>query len=63
VVEVRTIAIVSMKGGVGKTTLALSLAVAMAKTLPKRRKILVVDSDPQGNATMTMLDGKAPAAD
>jgi chromosome partitioning protein len=61
VVEVRTIAIVSMKGGVGKTTLALSLAVAMAKTLPKRRKILVVDSDPQGNATMTMLDGKAPA--
>ncbi len=57
----RTIAIVSMKGGVGKTTLALSLAVAMAKTLPKRRKILVVDSDPQGNATMTMLDGKSPA--
>jgi chromosome partitioning protein len=61
VVEVRTIAIVSMKGGVGKTTLALSLAVAMAKTLPRRKKILVVDSDPQGNATMTMLDGKAPA--
>jgi chromosome partitioning protein len=61
VAEVKTIAIVSMKGGVGKTTLALSLAVVMAKTLPKRKRLLLVDSDPQGNATMTMLDGKAPS--
>ena len=59
-VEVRTIAIVSLKGGVGKTTLALSLAVSMAKALPKRKRLLVIDSDPQGNATLTMLNGKAP---
>jgi chromosome partitioning protein len=57
---VKTVAIVSMKGGVGKTTLALSLAVATAKTLSKRKRILVVDADPQANATMTMLDGKEP---
>ncbi len=56
----RSLAIVSMKGGVGKTTLALSLAVSVARRSPKR-KVLVVDSDPQGNATLTMLDGKAPA--
>jgi chromosome partitioning protein len=57
----RTIAIVSMKGGVGKTTLALSLAVSMASKAPKRKPLLIVDSDPQGNATMTMLNGQAPA--
>lgn len=56
----RTIGVVSMKGGVGKSTLALSMAVIMARSLPKRKKILVVDSDPQGNATMTLLSGKLP---
>ena len=57
----RTLAVVSMKGGVGKTTLALSLAINMAKALPKRKRLLVVDSDPQGNASMTLLEGKPPA--
>ena len=57
----RTIAVVSMKGGVGKTTLALSMAVNMARTLPKRKgRVLVVDSDPQGNASMTLLSGDPP---
>jgi chromosome partitioning protein len=61
-VRMRTIAVVSMKGGVGKTTLALSMAVSMARTLPKRkRRLLVVDSDPQGNASMTLLSGERPA--
>jgi chromosome partitioning protein len=58
---VRTIGVVSMKGGVGKTTLALSMAVNMARTLPKRKgRVLVVDSDPQGNASMTLLSGDPP---
>jgi chromosome partitioning protein len=59
-VDVRTIAVVSMKGGVGKTTLALSMAVSMARELPKNKKLLVVDSDPQGNASMTLLKGESP---
>jgi chromosome partitioning protein len=54
---VRTIAVVNLKGGSGKTTTALALAVGLARRLPKRKRLLLVDGDPQSNATMTMMDG------
>ena len=51
----RTIAVVNQKGGCGKTITSINLAAFLARA---RRRVLVVDMDPQGHATLGLVSGR-----
>ncbi len=49
------VGLATQKGGVGKTTLAIHLAVGAARS---GKRVIVIDADPQGNSTSWLLDGE-----
>lgn len=50
----KVVSLINMKGGVGKTTLAVNLAWALAESA----KVLLIDLDPQFNATQWLMRSK-----
>ena len=52
----KVISFINMKGGVGKTTLAVNIGYTLAKNY--RKKVLMIDVDPQMNATQYTLNAK-----
>jgi len=54
----RSIGVANLKGGSGKSTTSLCLAVGAAQ---RGRRVLLIDADPQSNASIVMLDGHTAA--
>src|SRR5881296_4650123 len=52
----RTIAVVNQKGGCGKTITSINLSAFLAR---EQRRVLLVDMDPQGHATLGLLTDAA----
>jgi chromosome partitioning protein len=54
----RTIAVVNQKGGCGKTITSINLSAFLAR---EQRRVLLIDMDPQGHATLGLLADAAPS--
>jgi len=54
----RSVAVTNAKGGVGKSTTAINLAAALVEF---ERRVLVIDADPSGNATLGFFPTGVPA--